>query len=372
MLKTASVQNSFITASFVPQTALLPPLPYPVYFVAKDPKWLDLIHSDELPPVTSLYERCLKDHDIWSAQAYIDLKQRGLDVHLVADPVPGQICIIPYYHLSPKDLLFKSYVVACQHDSPHPKLCEQRIVINPSRVLDSTHHFLPHRPQPNLKPRNPDRGSTIQNLVFKGKAFNLCPSFRTPGFLAELNSLGIQLITNTEQIQSDRETFAGWADYSQADVVLAVRNLTEFDASHKPALKLINAWFAGCPALLGPESAYQSLRQSDLDYIEVRTPADVIAALKYLQNNPDVYQAMVENGFQRAQEFTPDRIALAWHTLLAGPIARGYEAWLQQSPIQKHLSRPVQYLWQIAAHKLAHKQYLHRVHHGPRILSGHH
>ncbi|UIE37770.1 glycosyltransferase [Leptodesmis sichuanensis] len=372
MLQTASVHNSFITASFVPQTALLPPLPYPVYFVAKDPKWLDLIHSDELPPVTSLYERCLKDHDIWSAQAYIDLKQRGLDVHLVANPVPGQICIIPYYHLSPKDLLFKSYVVACQHDSPHPKLCEQRIVINPSRVLDSTHHFLPHRPQPNLKPRNPDRGSTIQNLVFKGKAFNLCPSFRTPGFLAELNSLGIQLITNTEQIQSDRETFAGWADYSQADVVLAVRNLTEFDASHKPALKLINAWFAGCPALLGPESAYQSLRQSDLDYIEVRTPADVIAALKYLQNNPDVYQAMVENGFQRAQEFTPDRIALAWYTLLAGPIARGYEAWLQQSPIQKHLSRPVQYLWQIAAHKLAHKQYLHRVHHGPRILSGHH
>ncbi|GAB4349143.1 MAG: hypothetical protein OHK0047_43250 [Leptolyngbyaceae cyanobacterium] len=132
MLQTASVQNSFITASFVPQTALLPPLPYPVYFVAKDPKWLDLIHSDELPPVTSLYERCLKDHDIWSAQAYIDLKQRGLDVHLVADPVPGQICIIPYYHLSPKDLLFKSYVVACQHDSPHPKLCEQRIVRVPS------------------------------------------------------------------------------------------------------------------------------------------------------------------------------------------------------------------------------------------------
>lgn len=372
MLQVSTIQDPFTAYPFTTQATLLPPLPYPVYFVTKDPKWLDLIKCDQLPPIESLYERCLKDHDIWSAQAYLDLKQRGLDVHLVRDAVPGQICVIPYYHLRPKDLLFKSYVVACQHDSPHPKLCEQRIVINPSRVLDATHHFLPHRPQPNLQPRHLDRGSTMQNLVFKGKAFNLCPPFRTPEFLSELNALGMQLITNTEQIQSDRDTFAGWADYSQADVVLAVRDMTLFDTSHKPALKLINAWFAGCPALLGPESAYQALRKSDLDYIEVRTPDDAIAALKYLQNNPDVYQAMVENGFRRAQEFTPDRIALAWHTLLSGPIAKGYEDWLQQSPVQKHLGCPVQYLWRIATHRLAYKQYLHQIHHGPRILDNGH
>jgi Glycosyl transferases group 1 len=368
MAQVSSLQKNLNNHPFATQETLFPPLPYPVYFVTKDPKWLDLIQCDSLPPVASLYERCLKDHDIWSAQAYIDLKQRGFNVHLVADPVPGQICVIPYYHLYPKDLLFKSYVVACQHDSPHPKLCNQRIVINPSRVLDHTHHFLPHRPQPNLKPRNSERGATVQNLVFKGKAFNLCPPFRSPEFLAELEALGIQLITNTEQVQSDRDTFAGWADYSQADVVLAVRNLTEFDVSRKPALKLINAWFAGCPAVLGPESAYQALRKSPLDYIEVRTPEEAIAALQYLQNHPDIYQAMVENGLRRAQEFTPDRIVLAWYDLLSGPIAKGYEAWLQQSSIQKHLVRPAQYVWQVAMHRLAHQQYLHQIHHGPRIL----
>jgi hypothetical protein len=368
MLHPTSTESAPVSSSYTHQTPVLAPLPYPVYFVAKDPKWLDLIQSNELPPVASLYERCLKDHDIWSTQAYLDLKQRGLEVHLVANPVPGQICVIPYYHLHPRDLLFKSFVVACQHDSPHPKLCDQRIVINSSRVLDATHHFLPHRPQPNLKPRSVSRGSTIQNLVFKGRIFNLYPPFRSPDFLAELEALGIQLITNTEQVQSDRDTFAGWANYSQADVVLAVRNLTTFDVSLKPALKLINAWFAGCPALLGPEPAYQALRKSALDYIEVSTPADAIAALKYLQNHPDVYQAMVENGLQRAQEFTPDHIVQAWHTLLSGPIAKGYEDWLQQSSLQKHLGRPVQYLWRMATHRLSHKQYLHRIHHGPRIL----
>ena len=43
--------------------------------------------------------------------------------------------------------------------------------------------------------------------------------------------------------------------------------------------KLINAWLAGCPGILGPESAFQQLRESELDYIEARTVDDIVNAV---------------------------------------------------------------------------------------------
>lgn len=344
----------------------LKPLPYPVYFVTKDPKWQNLINSSKLPSVEGLYEQCITGQDIWSVQTYLDLKQQGLDVRLVSEPVPGKICVIPYYYLYPRDWLFKSYVVACRYDTPFPVLCNQRIVINRSKVRDQSHHFLPHWPQPCLKPRNPDRGTRISNLTFKGHDYNLYAPFRTPEFLQQLHEMEISLVTATEKSGS---LFASWADYSEADVVLAVRNNTKYDIHLKPALKLINAWFAGCPALLGPEPAYQDLRQSNLDYIEVRTPEETIAALNYLQNHPEIYLAMVENGFRRAQEFTVNAIASQWRDLLAGPIAQGYEQWLRQSPITKYVVRPVQYGFQIVRHRQARKYYEQNIEQGSRILS---
>lgn len=344
----------------------LPPLPYPVHFVTKNPKWQDVIDGAELPSLEKLYERCEKTNDIWSAQLYLDLKQRGLDVRLVSKPIPGQICVIPYYYLKPQDWLYKSYVIACHHDCPHPVLCDQQVVINRSRVLDATHHFVPHRPQPNLQPRDQHRGDRIQNLVYKGHGHSLDAAFRSDAFLAEVNALGINTIFNLEGKDC---TFADWANYTQSDVLLAVRNNTEFDISLKPALKLVNAWFAGCPAILGPEPAYQALRKSPLDYIEVYTPEEAIAALKYLQANPEIYLAMIANGFQRAQEFTVDQVSLAWRNLLAGPVATGYDSWRQASPLQKHLGRPMHYVYRIVKHKQAGRHYRRAIHQGPRILS---
>ncbi len=351
---------------FANQEINLDPLPYPVYFVTKDPKWQDLIDRPDLPPVEALYERCVTGHDIWSAQAYVDLKQQGLDVHLVAKPIPGKICVIPYYYLQPKDLLFRSYVVACRYDTPFPAFGNQWIVINQAKIRDQFHHFLPHRPQPSLKPRNPERGTQIANLVFKGHDYNLYAPFRTSEFLQQLHDLNIRLMTDTEKSGS---LFESWADYTDVDVVLAVRNNTKYDISLKPALKLINAWFAGCPALLGPEPAYQELRQSELDYIEVRTPEETVAALKYLQNHPEIYQAMIENGFRRAQEFTVGAILSQWRNLLAGPIAQGYEQWLRQSPIEKYAIRPIQYSTQVIQHRQAKKHYDQNIRQGTRILS---
>lgn len=345
----------------------LQPLPYPVYFVTKDPKWQDVISNPELPLDEKLYERCITGHDIWSGQTYLSLKQRGLNIHLASELVPGEICVVPYYYIQPRDRPYKSYVVACQFDTPHPELCEQCIVINESRVLDRNHHFLNHWPQPNLKPRDPARGTKVENLVFKGHAYNLAEPFRTSEFIAELQTLGINLVISSD---NDESKFAEWRDYTNADVALAVRDITTFDVALKPALKLINTWFSGCPAILGPEPAYQALRQSELDYIEVREPGEVIAALKRLQENPKLYSAMVENGFHRAAAFTTNCVAQQWRDLLAGPIAAGYEQWLKRSTSEKFMAQTLQFAWRVFNHKREQRRYKNGIHSGPRILSG--
>jgi len=80
-----------------------------------------------------------------------------------------------------------------------------------------------------------------------------------------------------------------------------------------------------------------------LDYLEVNSPDDVIQAIQQLQQKPQLYRAMVENGWQRAQAFTPDTIALLWRNLLADPIAIGYKQWMQELTIWKMVGRPLQF-----------------------------
>lgn len=368
MLQTARLQE---LARNNPYFATLPeplaPLPHPVYFVNSNPKWQDVLDNPELiADPEALYQRCVKTNDIWSVQPYLDLKLRGLDVHLVPKAVPGKICVIPHYFCKPKDWLYRSYVVACSHDCPRSHLCERRLVINRSQVLTDSDHFITHRPQPNLKPRDPMRGTQIRNVVFKGYDHSLYAPFKSPEFVTGLEAIGMKLVVNSEA--SGANMMADWADYTETDVLLAVRNNTRFDILRKPPLKLVNAWFAGCPAILGPEPAFQEVRQSELDYIEVRTPEEAIAALKRLQADPDLYVAMVENGFKRAQEYTVNRVAQEWRDLLAGAIAQGYEQWRKQSPVQKHIGRPIQYARRVMAQRQATKEYQHKIHHGSRIL----
>jgi hypothetical protein len=87
--------------------------------------------------------------------------------------------------------------------------------------------------------------------------------------------------------------------------MLAVRPLYE-DGSRrceKPA-KLVNPWMAGVPALVGPEYAFQELREDPLDY-EVASVEDAMAAIDALRDDPDRYHTTRQHGLKRAQAFTP-------------------------------------------------------------------
>jgi hypothetical protein len=350
----------------------LPDLPRPVYFVTRDPRWKRLIDEGFDPRTLSpetiegLYSQCVATGDIWTAQVVLDLRQCGLNVHLTDRPVPGQVCFVPYWYLPPRSGLYHSYIVALHHDSPRPALCEQRAVINEGQANGIDAHFIPHRPQPNLKPRDPGRGTTIRTLAFKGEHYNLFETFRSEAFLGELRRLGVELVVNTEHGDN---VFESWADYRNVDLVLAVRNNTVFDINLKPALKLINAWMAGAPALLSPEPSYRRLRRSSLDFVEITRPEHALDAIRHLQANPQVYQAMIDNGFDRAREYLPHEHVWEWVKLFSGPVEAGYRRWAATPALVRRTWWPVRHLVRAVVHERWKREYLVGKDEGPRILT---
>ena len=296
---------------------------------------------------------------------YLHLKRKHLNISISDRCIPGEICVVSSMDLGIRDRSFNSFVVGCRGDSFKPSLCDLTVVQNKACLVDSeTDIFIPLWPQPGLIPRLKERGSTIENIVFKGDEINLYESFRSPEFKRELEKLGVTLRINSKL----EDGSARWHDYSTDDLVLAVRDLTEKDALVKPASKLVNAWIAGVPALLGPEPAFGEQRQSDLDYIEVTTPQAVFEAVKLLKSQPELYQKMVANGHKRAEDFTTEKMIQRWYEFLAGPVADGYKRWSKRTQV----SRIAEFSLRSIQHKIAGRQATYHRLHGYRPISGTH
>lgn len=340
-------------------------LPYPVTFVIKSSeKWPELFESSQasIPDPNSFHTRIQSNEDCWIVLTYLHLKRRSLNVAISDKFIPGEICVASSLDLAIRDRTFQSFVVGCRSDGFKPEICDITIVQNKANLESETDIFIPHWPQPGLIPRLKERGSTIENLVFKGSEVNLYQSFCSAEFKRELEKLGVMLRINGRPENGP----VMWNDYTTDDLVLAVRDLTEKDALVKPASKLINAWSAGVPALLGPEPAFRDLRQSELDYIEVKTPEAVLEAVKKLKSHPDLYNQMVLNGLKRAEEFTIEKMTDRWQQALAGPIAEQYQQWKNRSQV----SRLIGFSLKIIPQKLAVRQSTYNRSHGYRIISG--
>ena len=342
----------------------LQPLPHTVYFVNRDrARWGDQIGNLEPPPVETLSDRMVIAKDIWIVQTYAQLRRRGLDVQLVDHIVPEAINIVTYDDLVAKELPWNSYVVTCRHDRGRPLICEQRIVQNKCNLVDESDHYMPHWPQPGIIGRDPSRGQRVENAVYIGSKLYMKGPLADPSLPGRLKELGVTFTPRFGDVSSKK---LDWTDHREVDVILAVRDCTLYDANNKPPSKLINAWLAGCPAVLGPEPAFQQLRESELDYIEVRTVDDIVNGVARLKNEAALYRAMRENGLRRGAEFTADRTAQRWRDLLAGPIAEGFERWRNRPMLT--IYRPLKFAFRLPAHRRERKRYRYEIHHGPRLL----
>ncbi|MEP6485976.1 hypothetical protein NDI43_02155 [Microcoleus vaginatus GB2-A3] len=342
-------------------------LPYPVTFVVRYPeRWPELFqpYKTLLPDPNSLHSRIQTNEECWIILTYLYLKRKHLTVSISDRFIPGQICVVSSLDLKISDRNFNSFVVGCRSDGFQPPLCDITVVQNKLCLDSETDIFIPHWPQPGLIPRLKERGSTIENIVFKGDEINLYESFRSPEFKRELEKLGVTLRING-QLENQP---VRWHDYSTDDLVLAVRDVTEKDALVKPASKLVNAWIAGVPALLGPEPAFREQRKSELDYIEVTTPQAVFEAVQLLKSHPELYQQMVASGNKRAEDFTEEKMIQRWYEFLAGPVADGYKRWQQRSQV----SRMAEFALRSVQHKISVRKALYDRLHGYRPISGTH
>lgn len=259
----------------------------------------------------------------WVLQTYLRLRRAGYEVALSAElPREGVVVLLA-------EAEFK-HAFTEQFKQPHRQLfvlsiradvegfrtpfVDAEIVQNGKFADGKRMLFIPHWPQPCLIPRNPTRGSIVQKISFKGRPGSLRKEFHSDVFRRFLDDNELVFDEAVPQVGQ----LPLWHDYSTTDLVLAVR--PDWSGGklrcEKPASKLVNAWHAGVPAIVGPEYAFRELRRSSLDFIEVDSVEETIAAISKLRNEPGLYEAMVENGASRAREFTPERITERWAHVL--------------------------------------------------------
>lgn len=287
----------------------------------------DLAHLGALDPDASPVEFQTAER-AWTLQTYLRLRRAGLPVELTGE-VPTDGVVV--FHAKHKHELQRhrrpsagALMVALRGDR-NPVLTADFEILQNAHQADGMRCFdVPHWPQPGLRARDPNRGEALQVATYKGFSANLDAAFHDLGWSSRLRALGIAWVCDAAPFDRDGFRYypVDWPSYKEIDAAVAVRPADRYLHPGKPATKLVNAWLAGVPAILGPERAYRSLRRGELDYFEVANLAEAEEALRRLRDEPGLMRAMVENGHRRATQFSSERLVETWQRLLFETIPR--------------------------------------------------
>lgn len=277
--------------------------------------------ADGLPDdVDAALRNCHNGADVWVVGGYLRLRRRGYHVELADDFRPGALCIAHRDDARRRvAVLWRSFVIVVRADRERLFPCNLEIVQSPASIEGPNAFYVLHWPQPDLQPRDPSRGTLVKRLGYFGALKNLGSEFRAPRFRRELASVGIDFVI--------REHPHEWPNYSDIDVVLAVRDGSRHFLASKPASKLFNAWSAGCPALVGAEPAFYHHRTSELDFIPVTSAEEVLAWLRQLREDPAFYRRLVQRALQRAESVDEDHVVQDWLRFLTEVAVRKYQRW---------------------------------------------
>ena len=213
--------------------------------------------------------------------------------------------------------------------APHPG-AQLHLVENAAQAkLLPNSLFMPHWPQARLIPRNRERGTRFENIVFFGEIQNLAPELQSEEWRERLKSeLGISFY-----LQGN----TGWHDYSQTDCVLAIRDFKNLPHFNKPATKLYNAWLAGVPFIGGGDSAYAADGRPGIDYLVASSAEEVVHYLKRLKEDPLFRTKLVNNGIVSGKNFTQEATLERWQKLIEKTVPRLVTQWQKKSAFRRHL-----------------------------------
>jgi len=268
------------------------------------------------------HEQFKRGERAWVLQTYLRLAAAGRPVELTGEPPADGLVVFHSKHrkwlIAHAGALRRAILVGIRGDLHAPLVADFEVLQN-GWFADGRRLFhVPHWPQPGLLARDPARGDAIRRVAYKGFARNLTAEFRERRWLGYLAARGLEWEYGAAEFAGPAtdDLRLGWHDFRCVDLIVAVRPPSRRLHPGKPATKLINAWLAGVPALLGPEIAYRQLRRSPFDYSEVRGIDQAIAAVERLLADPALYRAMRKQCGTRAAEMTPASWIEAWSDLL--------------------------------------------------------
>ncbi|GEM_PF-326493 len=275
----------------------------------------------------------------WTVQTFIYLRANGFPCELTAS-LPDEGIIIAHGDFLPfsQRASAKQFIVEIKPDRTLQCLFANFVIVQNRR--DPIRHgierllinsaFVNYWPQPGLIPRDPRRGDRFENICYMGNPEQ---------FLSEVDSLETEV--KNLGLRWKMVSLENWHDYNEVDAVVAVRPLNSATSKHedmgffspnrKPASKLINAWLAGVPAILSPESAFEDIKKSEMDYLEAKSIPEIIEKLKRLISEPLLRKNMMEKGNDRAREFSVENRVQVWTEIIQKQIVPAYAKWTQSS-----------------------------------------
>lgn len=266
----------------------------------------------------------------WLFQTWAELGD-SIDSAVVTE-LPTSGAIITLSNLLPEGFRASThqFVAAVVADFlPHPGAHIQIVqnAAHAQRLRGSV--FMPHWPQPNLIKRNALRKDRFERAAFFGDPSNLLPELADPRFESRLESeTGVRL----EIRGADR-----WHDYSDVDLVLAIRDFSKARHLHKPATKLYNAWLAGVPLIGGGDSAYAAEARAGSDYLVVHSAEECIHLVKQLRDNPVLRDSIVKSGQKKSAARSRDAVRKMWGDFCSGTLPERIKQWDRKSPLEKRL-----------------------------------
>lgn len=114
-------------------------------------------------------------------------------------------------------------------------------------VFTFTHiDFLPHWPQPKIRKRLSSREPKIKRIGYFGRKENLSKDIFD--FLKDLcKKRGWEFVVV--------DNYLDWANYSEFDLCIAIRDFSKKDYTYKPFSKVLNSVLAGVPVISSKESS---------------------------------------------------------------------------------------------------------------------
>jgi hypothetical protein len=258
---------------------------------------------------------------VWILQTFLRLHKAGAPVRLVQSPPAAGLVVAHAGNverlLSEAASLTDTTIVVARSDRG-PQPLADFVVVQNAASADRDHFFIPSWLQPGLIQRHPARATRVENVAYVGAVKELDPDLASLAWAEALRRRGLSWDSRTIAFSGNDQRYQQlrWNDYENIDIVVALRPPSSWNARSKPAAKLQNAWAAGVPAILSPEDPYRELRNSRLDYLEARSADDVLDAIETLRSNPGLYSDMVQNGLERAREFSPERLVSRWMDVL--------------------------------------------------------